>query len=107
MNGARLQSSAMILDPVELLRQLIQIPSVNPMGHGISGPHIGEERLTDFLQGEVEKLGLPWLRQRVHPGRDNLVALLRGNPSVEQGGEFLLWDVHQDTVPVDGMTVEP
>jgi acetylornithine deacetylase len=26
---------------------------------------------------------------------------------VEQGGEFLLWDVHQDTVPVDGMTVEP
>src|SRR4029077_17482677 len=52
-------------------------------------------------------LGLPWLRQRVHPGRDNLVALLRGNPAVELGGEFLLWDVHQDTVPVDGMTVDP
>ena len=45
--------------------------------------------------------------KRVHPGRDNLVALLRGNPPVEQGGEFLLWDVHQDTVPVDGMTVDP
>src|SRR4029077_7967858 len=52
-------------------------------------------------------LGLPWLRQRVHPGRDNLVALLRGNPAVELGGEFLLWDVHQDTVPGDGMTVDP
>ncbi len=23
------------------------------------------------------------------------------------GGEFLLWDVHQDTVPVEGMTVDP
>jgi acetylornithine deacetylase len=77
------------------------------MGHDVSGPHIGEGRLTDFLQGEVQKLGLPWLRQRVHPRRDNLLALLRGNPTVEQGGEFLLWDVHQDTVPVDGMTVEP
>lgn len=107
MNGASLQSIAMALDPVELLRQLIQIPSVNPMAHDVSGPDIGEERLTDFLQGKVQKLGLPWLRQRVHPGRDNLVVLLRGSPTVEQGGEFLLWDVHQDTVPVEGMTVDP
>src|SRR5215475_14931551 len=107
MNGVSLQSIAMILDPVDLLRQLIQIPSVNPMGHDVSGPYIGEGRLTDFLQGEIQKLGLPWLRQRVHRGRDNLVTLLRGNPTMEQGGEFLLWDVHQDTVPVDGMTVEP
>lgn len=97
----------MILDPIELLQQLIQIPSVNPMGHDTCGPQIGENRLTDFLQSQVERLGLPWLRQRVHPGRDNLMALLRGNPPVEQGGEFLLWDVHQDTVPVDGMTVDP
>jgi len=85
----------MALDPVELLQQLIQIPSVNPMGQDISGPHIGEGRLTDFLQNAVQNLGLPWLRTRVHPDRDNLVALIRGNPSVEQGGEFLLWDVHQ------------
>jgi acetylornithine deacetylase/succinyl-diaminopimelate desuccinylase-like protein len=97
----------MSLDPVDLLRQLIRIPSVNPMGHDIRGPHIGEERLTDFLQAQIETLGLPWLRQRVHPGRDNLVVLLRGNPPVQHGGEFLLWDVHQDTVPVDGMTVDP
>jgi acetylornithine deacetylase len=35
------------------------------------------------------------------------VALLRGNPPIQDGGDFLLWDVHQDTVPVDGMTVDP
>ena len=97
----------MALDPVELLQQLIQIPSINPMGQDVHGPHIGEARLTDFLQDQIERLGLPWLRQRVHPGRDNLVALLRGNPPIQDGGEFLLWDVHQDTVPVDGMTVDP
>ncbi len=28
-------------------------------------------------------------------------------PPVEQGGQLLLWDVHQDTVPADGMTVDP
>src|SRR3954471_16460143 len=97
----------MSLDPVELLQQLIRIPSVNPMGRETSGPNIGEGRLTDFLQSQCEQLGLRWLRQRVHAGRDNLVALLSGDPPVVKGGEFLLWDVHQDTVPADGMTVDP
>jgi acetylornithine deacetylase/succinyl-diaminopimelate desuccinylase-like protein len=97
----------MTLDPVALLQQLIQIPSVNPMGRDVTGPHLGESRLTDFLQSQCEQLGLPWLRQEVHSGRDNLLALVRGNPTVEQGGELLLWDVHQDTVPADNMTVEP
>lgn len=94
-------------DPVELLQQLIQIPSVNPMGRELGGPHFGEGRLTDFLQFQCERLGLQWIRQRVHPGRDNLLARIPGNPPIDDGGQFLLWDVHQDTVPVDGMTVAP
>ncbi len=77
------------------------------MGHPVDGPQIGEERLTDFLQHFFTGLGLPWLRQRVHAGRDNLLVQLLGHPTVEQGGQLLLWDVHQDTVPVDGMTVDP
>lgn len=97
----------MTLDPVALLRQLIQIPSINPMGRDVSGPPFGEKRLTDFLQAQCERLGLPWLRQRVHPGRDNLLALVCGRPAPNEGGEFLLWEVHQDTVPVEGMTIEP
>jgi acetylornithine deacetylase/succinyl-diaminopimelate desuccinylase-like protein len=97
----------MSLDPVELLQQLIQIPSVNPMGHELNGPHLGEGRLTDFLQLQCERLGLQWLRQRVHPGRDNLLAFIQGNPPICDGGQFLLWDVHQDTVGVDDMTVAP
>ena len=77
------------------------------MGRDVSGPPFGEQRLTDFLQDQCERLGLPWLRQRVHPGRDNLLALVRGCPAPNEGGEFLLWEVHQDTVPVEGMTIEP
>lgn len=97
----------MALDPVETLRQLIQIPSVNPMGRPLSEPIHGEARLTDTLQAICEQHGWPWLRQRMQPGRDNLVTLLAGDLAPEQGGELLLWDVHQDTVPIEGMSIDP
>jgi acetylornithine deacetylase/succinyl-diaminopimelate desuccinylase-like protein len=97
----------MALDSVETLQQLIQTPSVNPMGRPLTEPSHGESRVTDLLQAHCERLGWPWLRQRVHADRDNLVAVVPGNPLPEDGGELLLWDVHQDTVPVDGMTVDP
>ncbi len=97
----------MALDPVEMLQQLIRIPSVNPMGRALTEPTQCESRVTDFLQGICKEQGWPWLRQLVHPGRENIVAVVAGNPAVDAGGELLLWDVHQDTVPVDGMTVAP
>ena len=40
-------------------------------------------------------------------GSRQLVDQVDGNPPPDKGGELLLWDVHQDTVPVDGMTIEP
>lgn len=95
------------LDPVEILQCLIQTPSVNPMGRDVAGPEYGESRLTDRLVELCQQQGWPWLRRPVHPGRDNLLALVEGTPSPQDGGELLLWDVHQDTVPADGMTVEP
>jgi acetylornithine deacetylase/succinyl-diaminopimelate desuccinylase-like protein len=97
----------MLLDPVQMLQELIRIASVNPMGREASGPDLGEGRLTDFLQRTCETLGWPWLRQEVHPGRENLVAIIAGHPSPRDGGELILWDVHQDTVSADGMSVAP
>jgi acetylornithine deacetylase/succinyl-diaminopimelate desuccinylase-like protein len=97
----------MPLDPVETLRQLIAIPSVNPLGREADEGICGEGRLTDFLQGLCERQGWPWLRQDVHPGRENLLAVLPGEPLPDRDGELQLWDVHQDTVAVEGMTVEP
>jgi acetylornithine deacetylase len=97
----------MPLDPVETLQQLIRTPSVNPMGRELSEPIHGEARVTELLIKICQQQGWPWMRQPVHPGRDNLIALVAGNPAPTEGGEVLLWDVHQDTVPVEGMTVDP
>ncbi|HEX3600237.1 MAG TPA: M20/M25/M40 family metallo-hydrolase [Lacipirellulaceae bacterium] len=97
----------MALDPLETLQHLIRTPSVNPMGRPLSDPTHGESRVTELLQKLCEQHDWPWLRQRVHAGRENLVALVRGEPALKDGGELMLWDVHQDTVPVDGMTVAP
>lgn len=97
----------MPLDPVETLQQLISIPSVNPLGHEGAGEFYGEASLTDFLQTACDRHGWRWLRQEVHPGRENLLALVPGNRPARDGGELQLWDVHQDTVAVEGMTVAP
>lgn len=97
----------MPLDPVETLQQLIAVPSVNPLGHDGAGEIFGEARLTDHLQRLCESQGWRWLRQEVHPGRENLLALVPGSRPAHDGGELQLWDVHQDTVAVDGMTVAP
>jgi acetylornithine deacetylase len=85
------------------LQQLIRIPSVNPMGRPVAGEIYYEARLTDFLQGFFERLGTPWHRQPVAPQRDNIVARLDGN----RPDRAVVFEVHQDTVPADGMTVDP
>jgi acetylornithine deacetylase len=97
----------MSLDPVETLQQLVRIPSVNPLGRAEVDANCGEARLTDHLQRLCEQLGWRWLRQEVHPGRENLVAVVPGSPPAREGGELQLWDVHQDTVAADGMSVDP
>jgi acetylornithine deacetylase len=86
------------------LADLVRRPSVNPMGRDVSGPEYLEGRVTDYLAQRFAAAGLPWARQPVAPGRDNLVARLE---ATEPGGPLILWDAHQDTVPAEGMTVDP
>lgn len=94
-------------DVVETLRQLVSIPSVNPMGRAVSGAEYYEYAVTDYLQRYFEQLGVPWQRQAVAPLRDNIIARIDGAVPPEDGGEVLVFEVHQDTVPVDGMTIAP
>ena len=96
----------MILDPIEILKQLVAIPSVNPMGREAAGAIYGDARLTDFSEKTCRQLGLTTHRQPVAAGHDNLIARLDGHRAPEDGGVILL-DAHQDTVPVDGMTIPP
>jgi acetylornithine deacetylase/succinyl-diaminopimelate desuccinylase-like protein len=97
----------MKLDLPATLSDLVAIPSVNPMGRSASGPEFYEYRVTEYLERLFARLGLPSVRQTIAPLRENIIARLDGAVPPEQGGPILLFEVHQDTVPVDGMTIEP
>jgi len=97
----------MDLDLEKTLAELVAIPSVNPMGRTVAVPEFYEYKLTDYLERAFGRLGLKTHRQPVAPLRDNLLARLEGRPTPEEGGSLILFEVHQDTVPVDGMTIEP
>jgi acetylornithine deacetylase/succinyl-diaminopimelate desuccinylase family protein len=90
-------------DLARLLSDLVAIPSVNPMGRGLSGAHFFETRLTDYLEAWLGERRVRHERQPVSPGRDNLLAWYDAPGSRRR----ILFDVHQDTVPADGMTIAP
>jgi acetylornithine deacetylase len=97
----------MQLELVETLAELIAIPSVNPMGRAVEGDEFYEYRVTEYLENLFERMGVAWQRQPVAPKRENILARLDGRTPPERGGAVLLFEAHQDTVPVDGMTIEP
>ena len=96
------------MDAVEILKDLVAIPSVNPMGRDVSGPEYFETRLSDYLQNFFQTLGVECQRIEVLPGRHNVIARLDRPPSDQTGADVtILLDAHQDTVPVEGMTIDP
>lgn len=91
-------------DHVATLADLVRRPSVNPMGRDVSGPEYLEGRVSEYLVQRFTAAGVPCVRQKVTPGRDNVLARLE---ATVPGAPTILWDAHQDTVPVEGMTIEP
>ncbi|MBI1901582.1 MAG: M20 family metallopeptidase [Planctomycetia bacterium] len=77
------------------------------MGRPLSGPEFFEYRMTDYLEALFKRLGLPYQRQTIEPKRENIVARLDGSLPAAEGGPFVLLEAHQDTVPVDGMSIDP
>ncbi|MGY8767812.1 MAG: M20 family metallopeptidase [Pirellulales bacterium] len=95
------------LDVCTTLQQLVRLPSVNPMGKQVQGDIYYEHRVTDFLETQFREWGLSFERQAVFPQRENIIAMLPGAVDPMSGGKLLMLEVHQDTVPVDGMTIDP
>ena len=91
------------LMPLDLLQQLISIPSQNPMGRDVSGPEFLEGGMSDFLEGYFRQLGVKYERREIAPGRANVVACYE-SPGAKR---TVMLDAHEDTVPVDGMTIPP
>jgi acetylornithine deacetylase ArgE len=95
--------TAAAVSPTRLLRDLVALPSVNPMGRQVHGPLFYEQRISAYLETFFRNLGVSHERQLVAPGRDNIIAYF-ASPGAQH---TVLWVVHQDTVPVDGMTIPP
>ncbi len=73
------------------------------MGRDLAGDIYFESRLSDWLVQYFKTLGADHERIEVAEGRANVIA--RFDPS--HASRTLLLDAHQDTVPVDGMTIDP
>ena len=92
-----------ITNPLSVLKALVAIPSVNPMGRDLSGDDYLEGRLTHWLQQFLGVHGLPCEVIEVVPGRCNVLTRI-DSPGASR---TILLDAHQDTVPVDGMIIPP
>jgi acetylornithine deacetylase ArgE len=90
-------------ETTHLLRDLVSLPSVNPMGRPLSGPDIYEHRVTSYLEHFFRSLGVPYERQSVAPLRDNIFAWT----DAAEAPATVIFEAHQDTVPTDNMTIEP
>lgn len=97
--AAKLQN----LSVVDILGQLVAVPSVNPMGGPVDPAICFESRVSDWLVSFFESIGAAYERIEVSPGRDNVIARY-DSPGADC---TILLDAHQDTVPVDGMTIAP
>ena len=91
------------MDPLEILKTLVSIPSVNPMGRDLSGPEYYEARVSDWLCDFFSEREIAHERIEVVPGRDNVIARVDAGPD----RPTIVLDAHQDTGPVDGMTIDP
>ncbi len=91
------------MDPIPLLKEMVAIASVNPMGRHLTGPEFFETRLSDYLEAYFRRENIPQERVEVAPGRTNILARCDSPGS----SITVLLDAHQDTVPVEGMVISP
>src|SRR5437870_13595612 len=85
-----------------LLRDLVQLPSINPMGRALQGNNIYEHQVTAYLENFFRGLGVRYQRQTIAPLRDNII----GFTDFPNAGRTVLFEAHQDTVPTDNMTID-
>lgn len=90
-------------ETIELLRDLIRIPSVNPPQPDLPD---GELRAARFIAHALAEAGIPAEIHEPVPGRGSVTARLRGDGS---GGDGLLLLSHVDVVPApdEGWTHDP
>ena len=88
---------------IHTLRDLIAIPSVNPMGRDdLPAEIVGEQAVAEHVAALLGRLGMD-AALIGRGGRTSVVA----EAHVSASAETLLVASHLDTVPVDGMEIDP
>src|SRR5271169_4051410 len=87
---------------IELLQDLVAIPSVNPQGTP-GTDRTGEQALAEYVADFLRALGADASLETVEPGRPNVVAHF----APVQPKARLAFAPHLDTVSVAGMTIPP
>jgi acetylornithine deacetylase/succinyl-diaminopimelate desuccinylase family protein len=87
---------------IQLLADLVRIPSMNPMGRSRSSKEYAEESLALFVADYLRRQGVAAELQEVKPHRVNVLA------RIDAGAErTVLLEAHLDTVHADAMAVPP
>lgn len=87
---------------VDLLSHLVKIDSTDASVENANQRRC-EERIAHFLTQYLSELGMNVEAREVYPGRPNLLA----HWPDQDGAKSLMLEAHMDTVPVEGMTVDP
>src|ERR1700691_1971693 len=87
---------------IELLQDLVAIPSVNPQGHP-GTDQTGEQAIGEYVADFLRALGAEGTLDPGEPGRPNVIAsFIPDKPAAH-----LAFAPHLDTVSVAGMTIAP
>ena len=92
------------MDALKTLKDLIAIPSINPM-RANSG-EAAERAAIDCLETLLRSERIDCERQMVVDGRENLIAIVHAG-SGRSAQDGLLLNSHIDTVPVANMAIDP
>ncbi len=92
-----------MIDPLPILKDLVSIPSVNPMGRDLTGDDYFEGKLTEYLKNYLQRHSIDFEVVEITKGRANVLARV----DCPNATRTVLLDAHQDTVPIDGMTIAP
>ncbi len=85
---------------LSLLRDLVQIESVNP---ALSRQGSGEAAIARYIRDYLRNLGLDARFQKIEKNRVNVIGVLKGSG----GGPSLMLNGHTDTVSADTMEMDP
>jgi acetylornithine deacetylase len=87
------------------LRDLIAIPSVNPM-RPCPGEAV-ERGVADYIEGVLGRARIDCERQTVFEGRENVIGVVHARGPHDGARRGLMLNSHMDTVPVANMAIDP